>query len=275
MPRHRGSREWLPRYGAERERLLPTAGLRSRGRSSPRPAGTGPPRGGRVDHRSPTELSVQMRLSVPLPAVGRSALTAIRRNRSAPALRRGRRPDLHHHVLGRGRGATRLRPAAPSGQLPRPGQPRMGAEAELPPRRRPVHGGSHRPRTGTRRLGRRARPVSALGTSPRCRRRAGLIGAGAFVTDPISGYPPGTPDIPAGRSTSGVLHDLLSVPTFIGVPAAALLAAVSLLIEDIRAGRRTPRRPGSACSVAPSQRPSPSARHRDWSPTAASCSEPP
>lgn len=63
---------------------------------------------------------------------------------------------------------------------------------------------------------------------------AGLIGAGAFVSDPISGYPPGTPDVPVDRSTSGVLHDLLSVPTFIGVPAAALFAAVT----DARRGHR-------------------------------------
>jgi len=50
----------------------------------------------------------------------------------------------------------------------------------------------------------------------------GLLGAGAFTTDPVSGYPPGTPDAPARHSTRGALHDLLSVPTFIGLPAAAL-----------------------------------------------------
>ncbi len=72
-------------------------------------------------------------------------------------------------------------------------------------------------------VGRSARSVPPLVAAA----AAGLIGAGAFVTDPISGYPPGTPEVPAGRSTFGVLHDLLSVPTFIGVPAAALLAAVS------------------------------------------------
>ena len=54
----------------------------------------------------------------------------------------------------------------------------------------------------------------------------GLIGAAAFVTDPMSGYPPGTPDVLATYSTSGALHDLLSVPTFLGIPAAALVYAL-------------------------------------------------
>jgi hypothetical protein len=54
----------------------------------------------------------------------------------------------------------------------------------------------------------------------------GLIGAGIFVTDAVSGYPPGTPDAPAGHTTTGGLHDLLSVPTFLTIPAAALLSGV-------------------------------------------------
>lgn len=53
----------------------------------------------------------------------------------------------------------------------------------------------------------------------------GLIGAGAFVTDLVSGYPPGATDAPASYTTSGALHDLLSVPTFVGIPAAALIYA--------------------------------------------------
>ncbi|HVN10722.1 MAG TPA: DUF998 domain-containing protein [Kineosporiaceae bacterium] len=55
---------------------------------------------------------------------------------------------------------------------------------------------------------------------------AGLIGAGSFDTDPVSGYPPGTPPASAGYTRSGALHDLLSIPTFLGIPAAALLSAV-------------------------------------------------
>jgi hypothetical protein len=47
----------------------------------------------------------------------------------------------------------------------------------------------------------------------------GLLGAAAFVTDPVSGYPPGTPSSP-GDYTLGALHDLFSIPTFLGLPAA-------------------------------------------------------
>jgi hypothetical protein len=41
-------------------------------------------------------------------------------------------------------------------------------------------------------------------------RGVGLIGAGAFVTDPVSGYPPGTPPTPVDTTTPGTLHDLFS-----------------------------------------------------------------
>jgi hypothetical membrane protein len=51
---------------------------------------------------------------------------------------------------------------------------------------------------------------------------AGLLGAGMFTTDPVSGYPAGTPDaLPGYSGTAAALHDLLSVPTFLGLPAAA------------------------------------------------------
>ncbi|TMC11983.1 MAG: DUF998 domain-containing protein [Chloroflexi bacterium] len=52
----------------------------------------------------------------------------------------------------------------------------------------------------------------------------GLIGAGLFATDPVSGYPPGTPDL-RGYSTHGALHDLFSVFTFAGLPAACFVFA--------------------------------------------------
>jgi hypothetical protein len=55
---------------------------------------------------------------------------------------------------------------------------------------------------------------------------AGLLAAGRFVTNPVSGYPPGTPDVPARRTTTGALHDLAAVPVFLGIPAAALASAV-------------------------------------------------
>ena len=51
----------------------------------------------------------------------------------------------------------------------------------------------------------------------------GLLGSGAFLTDPVSGYPPGTPDMLLEYSSvETALHDLFAVPVFLGLPAAAL-----------------------------------------------------
>jgi Protein of unknown function (DUF998) len=49
----------------------------------------------------------------------------------------------------------------------------------------------------------------------------GLIAAAAFPTDPVGGYPPGTPDMPATISRVGAAHNLAAVPVFFGLPAAA------------------------------------------------------
>ena len=51
---------------------------------------------------------------------------------------------------------------------------------------------------------------------------AGLIGAAAFPTDPVSGYPPGTPDALTRPTRTGIAHNLAAVPVFAGLPAAAL-----------------------------------------------------
>jgi Protein of unknown function (DUF998) len=51
---------------------------------------------------------------------------------------------------------------------------------------------------------------------------AGLLASAAFTTDPVSGYPPGTPDAPARPSHTGSVHNLSAVPVFVGLPAAAL-----------------------------------------------------
>lgn len=48
----------------------------------------------------------------------------------------------------------------------------------------------------------------------------GLIGAGAFATAPVSGYPPGTPAKPASQSLQEILHDAISLPAFAGLAAA-------------------------------------------------------
>jgi uncharacterized protein DUF998 len=63
---------------------------------------------------------------------------------------------------------------------------------------------------------------------------AGLIGAAVFPTDPVSGYPPGTPGAPARPSRAGTMHNLTAVPVFFGLPAAALACSW----RSWRAGQR-------------------------------------
>jgi uncharacterized protein DUF998 len=63
---------------------------------------------------------------------------------------------------------------------------------------------------------------------------AGLIGAAVFTTDPVSGYPPGTPDAPVHPTRAGLAHNLAAVPVFVGLPAAALASGW----RSWRAGQR-------------------------------------
>lgn len=52
----------------------------------------------------------------------------------------------------------------------------------------------------------------------------GLIGAGIFPTDPVSGYPLGTPDKLTGYSWHGAIHDLaFSLPGFVALAAACFV----------------------------------------------------
>jgi hypothetical membrane protein len=53
----------------------------------------------------------------------------------------------------------------------------------------------------------------------------GMIGAGVFLPDPISGYPPGTPMLAPEPTTSGAMHYLFSTPVFLGLPAACCVVA--------------------------------------------------
>jgi hypothetical protein len=62
----------------------------------------------------------------------------------------------------------------------------------------------------------------------------GLIGSGAFVTDPVAGFPLSlpvhddperTPSIAPTRE--GALHNLCAIPIFAGIPVAALICATS------------------------------------------------
>ena len=63
---------------------------------------------------------------------------------------------------------------------------------------------------------------------------AGLIGSAAFATDPVSGYPPGTPDALTRPTRTGIAHNLAAVPVFAGLPAAALASGW----RSWRAGQR-------------------------------------
>jgi len=62
----------------------------------------------------------------------------------------------------------------------------------------------------------------------------GLIGAGIFTTDPVSGYPPGTPDRPVHATVHGTLHDVVSLVGFVAFVAACFVVAR----RSARLGRR-------------------------------------
>jgi len=53
----------------------------------------------------------------------------------------------------------------------------------------------------------------------------GLIGAGAFRTDPVSGYPLGTPDALDHYTTLGALHDGFSLSAFLALAVAQVVLA--------------------------------------------------
>ncbi|MFC4536164.1 DUF998 domain-containing protein [Sphaerisporangium dianthi] len=54
----------------------------------------------------------------------------------------------------------------------------------------------------------------------------GLVGSALFVTDPWSGYPPGSPPVPEGAAGTvhGMVHGLFGTLVFLGLPVAALVA---------------------------------------------------
>lgn len=54
---------------------------------------------------------------------------------------------------------------------------------------------------------------------------AGLIGSAILPTDPVSGYPPGTPGVPRAPSRAGTVHNLAAIPVFLGLSAAAASAS--------------------------------------------------
>ncbi|MFF8016386.1 DUF998 domain-containing protein [Streptomyces sp. NPDC007929] len=56
---------------------------------------------------------------------------------------------------------------------------------------------------------------------------AGLLGAGVCRTDPVSGYPVGTPDQLQHPTRTGTLHDLFSLIGFLALTAACFVFALS------------------------------------------------
>lgn len=62
--------------------------------------------------------------------------------------------------------------------------------------------------------------VAALGATG-----LGLLGSAVFRTDPVSGYPPGTPDAPGETTATGTGHTVAGLPIFLGIPVAAFACA--------------------------------------------------
>jgi hypothetical membrane protein len=52
-----------------------------------------------------------------------------------------------------------------------------------------------------------------------------LMATGLFLTDPFSGYPPGTPGHPLHYTTHGILHTAVSSASFLSLSAACLVFA--------------------------------------------------
>ena len=127
------------------------------------------------------------------------------------------RAGIRRDVPRGGRHPGRVPPVAPSGQFAGARATRPGPGREL---RRDRDAG---PRQGTAGLGRAADPAhgSRVGRALIGAAGAGLVGAAVFTTDPVSGYPPGTPDALTQPSPTGMIHNLAAVPVFFGLPAAA------------------------------------------------------
>ncbi|GAA2998612.1 DUF998 domain-containing protein [Streptosporangium longisporum] len=53
----------------------------------------------------------------------------------------------------------------------------------------------------------------------------GLVGAGIFAADPLSGYPLGTAPVPSPATATGTWHSLFSTPVFTALPAACCVLA--------------------------------------------------
>lgn len=52
-----------------------------------------------------------------------------------------------------------------------------------------------------------------------------LLGAGLFVTDPVGGYPPGTPAVPVSRTAPGQIHDAFGLLAWVSLTPACFVLA--------------------------------------------------
>lgn len=170
--------------------------------------------------------------------------------------------------FGRRSYPSRLRPTAPPGQLAGVGIGWLGAVAQL-------HSGGGLYVAGSVGLS-RARTAGSPRTGPVLIGAAavGLLGAGAFLTDPVSGYPPGTPAAPTSYSTSGALHNLLSL-LFSDYQQQRWSTRATSDAAASRVGRRIQPEPVQPCSPSPPLPASFSIRHPLWWPMEACSSGPP
>jgi Protein of unknown function (DUF998) len=68
--------------------------------------------------------------------------------------------------------------------------------------------------------------ISRVGSVVLAGAGAGLLGAGAFRTDPVTGYSPVvSSDVPIKNTATGALHIVASVPVFLGISLGALVCA--------------------------------------------------
>ena len=76
----------------------------------------------------------------------------------------------------------------------------------------------------------------------------GLLGSAAFTTDPVSGYPPGTPDAPTQQTTNMTIHGLAALPIFLGIPRQRSSLRADFADPATRSGGSTLLLPACRCS---------------------------
>jgi len=137
----------------------------------------------------------------------------------AAALRCGRRPCLRCGVPARGCRPGRLPAAAPPGQFSRARKARLDPGRDFAAAGTLVLAGAAGLARASDPAASRAAPALTGAAG------AGLIASAVFATDPVSGYPPGTPDALTHPTRTGIAHNLAAVPVFAGLPAAALASS--------------------------------------------------